>query len=433
MFQRNQGRRGARPAKSPSRQGFAERSDRPFASNSFGAKRSSFGSKPFSGGGRGGRRSSGNRRKPDYDPALFVRKAIQVTETEEFQPEHRFVDFAIHPKLKENIAKRDYVHPTPIQDGAIPHILKGRDVIGIANTGTGKTAAFLLPLIHKVFEGKRKQTALIIVPTRELALQIQEELVIFAAGSGLRSALCIGGAHMDRQIADLRRQPPFIIGTPGRLKDLIERGYLDISHCNNVVLDEVDRMLDMGFIQDIKHLLSLIQQDRQSLFFSATMDGKTRELALKFLNNPVTVTIKSRSTSENVHQDVVYVSNPDEKFEILHEMLMKPEFKKVIIFVQMKHSAEKLGKLLDSRGFPAGAIHGNLSQSQRQRALKAFRDDRMRVLVATDVAARGLDIDDVTHVINYDLPMVYEDYIHRIGRTGRGNKSGQAYTFIERY
>ncbi|MEI8103547.1 MAG: DEAD/DEAH box helicase [Candidatus Moraniibacteriota bacterium] len=434
MFQRSQGaRRSSQAVGQRSKQAFSERSDKPFATRSSNNKvRSRFSGAPMS-DARGGRRSGGNRKRPSYDPTLFVRKAIQTVDTEPFQPEHRFVDFEIHPKLKENIAKRDYIHPTPIQDGSIPHILKGRDVIGIANTGTGKTAAFLLPLIHKVFEGKQKQSAIIIVPTRELAVQIQDELVLFAQGSGLRSALCIGGAHMDRQIADLRRKPAFVIGTPGRLKDLIERGYLDISHCNNVVLDEVDRMLDMGFIADIRHLLSLVHTERQSMFFSATMDPTTRGLALKFLNNPVTVTIKSRATAENVNQDVVYVARSDEKFELLHEMLMKPEFKKVLIFVQMKHSAEKLGKLLDARGFAAGSIHGDLSQGQRQRSLTAFRDDRMRILVATDVAARGLDIDNITHVINYDLPMAYEDYIHRIGRTGRGNKSGHAYTFIERY
>ena len=377
-------------------------------------------------GGRGG------RKQPDYDVSLFVRKAIVTTEMEAFHPEHKFADFAIHPKLKENIAKKGYAHPTPIQDGAIPHVLEGRDVIGIASTGTGKTAAFLLPLITKVFGDRKKEFVLIMAPTRELALQIKEEFDIFAAGSGLLTALLIGGAHMDRQIADLRRGPNFIIGTPGRIKDLVEREYLNHSPCNNIVLDEVDRMLDMGFINDIRHILSLIQEKRQSLFFSATMEQEIRNLALKFLNDPITVTIKSRATSENVDQDVLYVSGPVHKLETLHELLLKPEFKKVLVFVQMKHAAEKLSKQLSLQGFEAVSIHGNLSQSQRQRALKAFRDDHAKVLVATDVAARGLDIDNITHVINYDLPMAYQDYIHRIGRTGRGGKKGTALTFIER-
>ena len=220
-----------------------------------------------------------------------------TTETETFHPEHRFEDFDIHPKLKENIAKKGYVHPTPIQDGAIPHILEGRDVIGIASTGTGKTAAFLLPLITKVFGDRKKEFVLILAPTRELALQIKEEFDIFAAGSGLLTALLIGGAHMDKQISDLRRGPNFIIGTPGRIKDLVERQYLNLAPCNNIVLDEVDRMLDMGFINDIRHILSLIQEKRQSLFFSATMDKEIRKLADQFLSNPKEISVAPQATA----------------------------------------------------------------------------------------------------------------------------------------
>ena len=387
------------------------------------------------GGGRfaskGRTSSGGGRGKSQYiDPALFVKKAIQVTETTVFQPEHLFADFEIHEKLKANIAKRKYVHPTPIQDGAIPHILKGRDVIGIANTGTGKTAAFLLPLINKMFADK-KSRALILVPTRELALQIDEEFVDFSDGSGLLSVLCIGGSHLQKQIMGLRKHPEFVIGTPGRIKDLIERGALDLSKFNNIVLDEVDRMMDMGFLPDMKYLLGLMQKERQSLFFSATLEKGARELAEKFLNNPVTVAIKSRPTSENVDQDVVHVGSANEKVEILHELLLQYDFKKVITFVRTKRNADKLAQTLSAKGFKAGAIHGDLSQGQRQRALQAFKEGRMQTLIATDVAARGLDIDDVTHVINYDVPATFEDYVHRIGRTGRGGKTGIALTFIE--
>lgn len=373
---------------------------------------------------------SGRGQGQYIDPSLFVKKAIQVTETTVFQPKHLFSDFAIHEKLKANIAKRKYVHPTPIQDGAIPHVLKGRDVIGIANTGTGKTAAFLLPLIDKMFSDK-KSRALILVPTRELALQIDEEFRDFSSGSGLLSALCIGGSHLQRQVMILKKRPEFVIGTPGRIKDLIERGALDLSGFNNVVLDEVDRMLDMGFLPDMKYLLGLIQEKRQSLFFSATLEKGAKELAETFLNNPVTVAIKSRPTSENVDQDVIHVKSKEEKVEALHELLLQNDFKKVIAFVRTKRNADKLAKTLTTKGFKAGAIHGDLSQGQRQRALQAFKDGRMQILIATDVAARGLDIDNVTHVINYDVPATFEDYIHRIGRTGRGGKTGVALTFIE--
>ncbi|MBI2439543.1 MAG: DEAD/DEAH box helicase [Candidatus Moranbacteria bacterium] len=385
--------------------------------NRFGARSKS---------GRGGKRGMAD----ELDFTQFVKKAIQTTETETYNPRHRFADFEMHSKLKANVALAGYVHPTPIQDGAIPHILKGRDVIGIANTGTGKTAAFLLPLIHKTFKHQAEKV-LIIVPTRELALQIEDELRKFAAGSGLRSALCIGGAHINDQLRSLARDPSFVIGTPGRLKDLIERKKLHIAEFNNIVLDEVDRMLDMGFIKDIKYLVALMKEPRQSLFFSATMPREISELAKKFLNDPVTITIKSRATSENVDQDIVRVDPREEKIEVLHNLLLKPELQKVLIFGRTKHGVDKLAHRLVERGFSADSIHGDKSQSQRQRALRRFSKDEITILVATDVAARGLDIPDVTHVINYELPENYEDYIHRIGRTGRGNKKGNALTFVD--
>ncbi len=374
----------------------------------------------------------GRKKRPserDLDFTQFVKKAIQTTETEVYNPTHRFADFEMHSKLKANVAAKGYVHPTPIQDGAIPHILNGRDVIGIANTGTGKTAAFLLPLIHKTFKHKTEKV-LIIVPTRELALQIEDELREFSRGSGLNSALCIGGAHIAEQLRSLARDPSFVIGTPGRLKDLIERKKLDLGGFGNIVLDEVDRMLDMGFINDIKYLVSLMQTPRQTLFFSATMPREIAELAKKFLNDPVTITIKSRATSENVDQDVIHVTPKEDKLETLHNLLLKPEFHKVLIFGRTKHGVDKLAHRLEERGFKADSIHGDKSQSQRQRALRRFSKDEISILVATDVAARGLDIPDVTHVINYELPENYEDYIHRIGRTGRGDKKGNALTFI---
>lgn len=383
---------------------------------------------------RSGRPTGRSRRKRPATRTLdftqFVKKAIQTTETEVFNPKHRFADFEMHSKLKANVSVAGYVHPTPIQDGAIPHVLNGRDVIGIANTGTGKTAAFLLPLIHKAFKHKDEKV-LIIVPTRELALQIEDELRKFSRGSGLNSALCIGGANMTDQLRSLARNPSFVIGTPGRLKDLIERGKFHIAECNNIVLDEVDRMLDMGFIQDIKYLVALMKTPRQSLFFSATMPREIAELARKFLSDPVTITIKSRATSENVDQDIVRVGSHEDKIEVLHNLLISPAFKKVLIFGRTKHGVEKLTRRLEQRGFKADSIHGDKSQSQRARALRRFKYDELTILVATDVAARGLDIPDVTHVINYELPENYEDYIHRIGRTGRGSKKGHALTFVD--
>jgi len=372
----------------------------------------------------------GKRKETKFDISLFVKKAIRTTETESFNPKHRFEDLDIHEKLKRNIVSRGYIHPTPIQDGAIPHVIKGRDLVGIANTGTGKTVAFLVPLISKVF-ARRTERALIMTPTRELALQIEEEFRDFSRGSGLRSAICIGGAGFPNQLRALAARPNFVIGTPGRIKDLIARKALDLSTFNNIVLDEADRMLDMGFIKDIREILSLLAPKRQSLFFSATMPRAVAELTKKFLTDPVTIEIKSRATSENVEQNVLVVKSSDQKVEILHDLLLKEEFRKVLVFRRTKRSAENLARTLVHRGFRAEAIHGDKSQGQRERALRKFTQDQAQVLVATDVAARGLDIPDVTHVINYDLPEVYEDYIHRIGRTGRGTKTGNALTFVE--
>lgn len=365
------------------------------------------------------------------DPAKFVKKIVVKTEAELFEPKHRFVDFEIHEKLKANIVACGYEKPTPIQDQAIPQILAGRDLIGIANTGTGKTAAFLIPLINKIFQNKASKV-LIVTPTRDLANQIDSEFQKFSKGSGLRSVICIGGANIARQRRDLSFRPNFVIGTPGRLKDLVQRKSLNLADFNHVVLDEVDRMLDMGFIQDVRMLIGFLSKERQSLFFSATMPEEIVRLASQFIHDPVRVEVKASSTSENVEQDVVRVTSSKEKIEVLHELLVETSFQKVLIFGRTKFGVQKLSDSLAQRGFKADSIHGNHPQGRRERALRNFRDGKTVVLVATDVAARGLDIPNVTHVINYDLPENYEDYIHRIGRTGRGNNLGKALTFIER-
>lgn len=371
------------------------------------------------------------RKVKQLDPALFVKAAIKTEETKPYEPTALFADMPIHDLIKGNLVKKGFTHPTPIQDGAIPKILDGRDVIGKASTGTGKTVAFLVPMLDKVLRDKGERV-FIVAPTRELAVQIEEEFKIFSRGSGLRSALLIGGANMNVQIRALSSRPNFVIATPGRAKDLIEQKALHLGEFGNVVLDEVDRMLDMGFIKDIKFLLGLLRENRQSMFFSATLEKETRVIAKTFLVNPVTVVIESRRTAESVEQSVVYFSNPKEKLETLHEILIGKDIEKVVIFMRMKFATSKLARELVARGFKADAIHGNLRQSKRLRVLNDFRDGKITVLIATDVAARGLDISGVTHVINYDAPESYEDYIHRIGRTGRANKTGKAITFVER-
>jgi ATP-dependent RNA helicase RhlE len=380
--------------------------------------------------GRTQQASGGGKRKQGaFDPSFLVQKAVQNKTKVEYISTHKFTEFSVDNRLKHNILDRGYENPTPIQDQAIPCILEGKDVVGIANTGTGKTAAFLIPLIDKVLNN-RDNKVLIVTPTRELALQVQDELKIFSKKLKIYSALCIGGASINRQIDDLRKRPSFVIGTPGRLKDLNQRNILDFADYSTIVLDEVDRMLDMGFINEIKDMISRLPKKRHSLFFSATVTDKIKGVMRSFLNDAVFVKVESEKPSENVDQDVIKTDGK-EKVEILHDLLIKDGFDKVLVFGRTKWGMEKLAKQLHGRGFNVASIHGNKTQAQRQKALKLFRDNHIQALLATDVASRGLDIDDVTHVINYDLPETYEDYIHRIGRTGRANKTGAALTFVE--
>lgn len=404
-----------------------------FRSSASRFKRGGAGPSRFGGNTGGGRFNNARRRGPvdeRIEHARFINKATEVPAAEVYVNKHTFADFALHENMKDAVIKKGYVTPTPIQDSAIPHILEGKDIVGIANTGTGKTGAFLIPLLNKVGMNIDEKV-LIMVPTRELAVQIQDEFKGFAKHLRIFSVCVVGGASIYKQISDLRREHNFVIGTPGRIKDLIEREVLDPSEFNTVVLDEADRMLDMGFVHDMREIMDKMPKERHTLFFSATLSRDIEKLIGDFLNNPVRVSVKTRDTSANVDQDVVRVKRGDNKVDVLHDLLSKEEFSKVLIFGRTKHGVEKLSKVLTERGFKAESIHGNKSHSQRQRALGNFKDSRSNVLVATDVAARGLDIPDVSHVINFELPATYDDYVHRIGRTGRNDKKGKALTFVE--
>lgn len=376
-----------------------------------------------------GRRSSG-RKVQKIDVSKFIRKAETPKAVPVFVPKHSFTDFDIDETLKANILARGFDKPTPIQDEAIEPILEGRDVVGIANTGTGKTAAFLIPLIDKVLKDP-KENVLIITPTRELAQQISDDLWEFAKRTPIFSVCAVGGIPIDRQIAGLKRGCNFIIGTPGRIKDLVERNAIDLSIFNSVVLDEADRMLDMGFIDDMKFLISKMSTKRHTLFFSATLSDEINKIIGEFLNNPVTISVKTGETSKNVDQDVVRVDSGASKFDVLTDLLGAEDFDKVLVFGRTKHGVEQLSRNLTRSGIAAKSIHGDKNQRERERALSLFKKGDVQVLVATDVAARGLDIPNVTHVINYDIPATDEDYVHRIGRTGRGEKKGKALTFID--
>lgn len=385
------------------------------------------------GNGGGGQRSGGrNFQEMRVDLSKLVNKAQPAEEVEAYVPTHTFADFAIDERLKTNILNKGYMHPTPIQDQSIPHVLLGKDIVGIANTGTGKTASFLIPLIDKVLKFRalgKDERVLVMVPTRELAIQIEDEFFGFSKGLGVASVTCVGGANIVPQIRVLRRNPAFVIGTPGRLKDLMERRELDLSSFSTVVLDEADRMLDMGFIDDMRFIMSKMREERHTLFFSATMSRDIQNLIGAFLNDPVSVSVKTRETSHTIDQDVIQVPFA-QKFPKLVELLKQDGFDKVLVFGRTKHGVERMAKDLRREGVKAESIHGNKTHSARQKALIAFKKNEVNVLVATDVAARGLDISGVSHVINYDLPATYEDYTHRIGRTGRAGKTGVALTFI---
>ncbi|OGK28000.1 hypothetical protein A3D80_04220 [Candidatus Roizmanbacteria bacterium RIFCSPHIGHO2_02_FULL_40_13b] len=367
-----------------------------------------------------------------FNPSDLVKRVVPQESAPQEVPVStiQFETLNISLPLKGNIAYKKYTEPTPIQDQAIPHIMEGRDVIGIANTGTGKTAAFLIPLIDKVLKNPYSKV-LIVAPTRELATQIQQEFEDFTYRLGIYSVLCIGGTRAYRQQADLRRRYNFVIGTPGRLKDLSNTRDLDLETFDTVVLDEVDHIVDIGFITDITYLISLLPQKRQSLFFSATFDEKVKAVLRAFVTDPITVSVKKQDTTQNIDQDIIRVHDKSRKFEQLHDLLLQKQFEKVLIFGRTKWGVQKLADELVRRGFKADAIHGNKRQPQRQKALDLFKRNVTTILLATDVAARGLDIDNVSHVINYDMPATYEDYIHRIGRTGRANKLGVALTFVD--
>jgi ATP-dependent RNA helicase RhlE len=386
------------------------------------------------GGSRGGgaRKSRGNIAEMAVDFSKLINKAVPMEDEAAYVPQHSFNDFAIDERLKANIAAKGYATPTPIQDQSIPHVLLGEDIVGLANTGTGKTAAFLIPLIDKVLKFRtlgKNERVLIMVPTRELAIQIEAEFFGFAKGLGLTSVTCVGGANIVPQMRVLRRNPAFVIGTPGRLKDLMERRELDLSGFSTVVLDEADRMLDMGFINDMKFILGFMTKERHTLFFSATMDREIEKLIGDFLQNPARVSVKTRDTAATIDQDVVHVTR-DNKFDTLVEILSDPEMDKVLVFGRTKHGVERITRDLVRRGIKADSIHGDKTHGKRQKALGLFKQGHVQVLVATDVAARGLDISGISHVINYDLPGTYEDYTHRIGRTGRAGKTGKALTFV---
>jgi ATP-dependent RNA helicase RhlE len=360
---------------------------------------------------------------------LYVSKAVKENTESIYESNLTFSDFALSPILASNVSHKGYVHPTKIQAEIIPQILNNRDVLGVACTGSGKTAAYLIPMIDKILKNPG-QKCLIIAPTRELTNQIRSEYFALTYGTQLKDVVIMGGASYSDQIMLIRRGPQFVIATPGRLLDLCDRKQLDLGSFNNIVLDEVDEMLDMGFIHDVKSIISKLNNQRQSLFFSATMSKKSEEVANSILRSPYKVSIEKQEAVKNVDQDIVRVDHGKNKIDVLHDLLLNADFKRVLVFSKTKRGAEEVANELRKRGHKSDSLHGNKSLGQRSKVLGMFRKFEINILVATDVASRGIDVPDITHVINYDPPATVSDYIHRVGRTGRMGKKGIALTFV---
>jgi ATP-dependent RNA helicase RhlE len=347
-----------------------------------------------------------------------------------------FSDLPLVEPLQRALKTQEYTVPTPIQAQAIPHLLEGRDLLGVAQTGTGKTAAFALPMLqrladNRVAPGPRMARALILTPTRELAIQIAESFRNYGRHMNLRQAVVFGGVGHKPQIDAMSRGVDILTATPGRLLDLMNQGVVRLERVEIFVLDEADRMLDMGFIHDVKKIVATLPKQRQTLFFSATMPGDIARLASSILTNPVKVEVTPvSSTVERIDQQVMFVNTSDKR-ALLTEVLKDPKITRVLVFSRTKHGANRIAEHLDKARIKADAIHGNKSQSARQRALESFRAGDVRVLVATDIAARGIDIDGISHVINFDLPDVPESYVHRIGRTARAGADGTALSFCD--
>ncbi len=340
-----------------------------------------------------------------------------------------FSDLNIENKLKKSIELAEFKTPTPIQSQSIPISLEGKDVLGTAQTGTGKTLAFTIPMLNKLLKNKQAM-ALIICPTRELATQVMETVLkLNVREIGIGNALLIGGESMQKQLRQLKKGARIIVGTPGRINDHIERKSLNLSRVNYLVLDETDRMLDMGFTPQIEVILKFIPKDHQTLLFSATLPENILKISQKYLDNPERVSVGSLSTPiEKIKQETFQITADKKYHELINQLVERSG--SILVFVKTKHGADKIVKRLKYDGHKADAIHGNLRQSKRDRVIRGFRNGNSRILIATDVAARGLDIPVIKHVINYDLPQVPEDYIHRIGRTGRAGKDGSALTFL---
>lgn len=376
----------------------------------------------------------GQNRKKQFestlDPKLFVKKATPLVETR-YESRRTIHELPIDKQIIFNLAAKGYSKPTEIQDRSLEALLAKNNLLGIAQTGTGKTGAFLIPVIHNLLNSKPASQTLVVVPTRELAVQVEQEFKSITKGLSLRSHCFIGGTSVGKDIGLLRQPAHVVIGTPGRLTDLARQGALKLNHFRTLILDEFDRLLDMGFSRDIQFIVKAMAQREQTILFSATEEKEQQSLIRELLKQPVEVRVSNgKTTGDHIDQEIVRVAPGENKMDVLLRMVRDTSFRKVIVFAETKRGVSTVRKNLDRSGIRVDEIHGNKSQNYRLKALSDFKSGKIQVLIATDVAARGLDISDVTHVINYQQPRDFDSYIHRIGRTGRAGKGGKAFTFV---
>src|SRR5882672_460945 len=375
-------------------------------------------------------RGRGQQLVSTLDPRLFEKKAKPLNEVR-YESPRKIQDLPVDERIKNNLIAKGYLRPTEMQDKTLEAILTDNDLMGIAQTGTGKTGAFLIPVVHKLIGAKAAFQVLVVVPTRELAVQVEQEYKSIVKGLSMNSACFIGGTSVGRDIATLRQPVHLVIGTPGRLTDLARQGALRLNNFSTLILDEFDRLLDMGFARDIQFIVKAMNNRKQTLLFSATEEKNQLTLIRELLHQPVEVRVsKGKTTGDHIDQEVVRVGAGENKMDVLLRMVKDQSFQKVIVFAETKRGVSQVRKNLHQSGIRVDEIHGNKSQNYRLKALNDFKSGKIQVLIATDVAARGLDISEVTHVINYQQPRDFDSYIHRIGRTGRAGKGGKAFTFV---
>ncbi|MEM6643428.1 MAG: DEAD/DEAH box helicase [Bacteroidota bacterium] len=374
-------------------------------------------------------RPSAKRPSSQLKPEMLVKKSSAVA-SKPYISDRSFTQIELHKALAKNISQKGYEYPSEIQDKCIDHLIGGKNLVGIAATGTGKTGAFLIPIVHQMLTSNGI-SGLVVVPTRELAQQVHMEFKSLTKGTRLKSACFIGGTSLGKDLSLARKRMDLIVGTPGRTNDLIDRRALKIHSVSTLVLDEFDRMLDMGFIRDIQKIVSVMKNRRQTMLFSATIDSSQEKLIKQITPAAIRVNVTSgKKSSDNVDQNIIKVEQNENKFDVLYSLVSESSFEKVLLFAETKRGVDKLSKQLKKSGISSDVIHGDKSQNYRSRAIEHFKSGKTKILVATDVAARGIDIKGITHVINYQMPQTMDSYIHRIGRTGRAEATGVAYTFV---